>query len=308
MENANIGGPGLGEISPFLDGRGQLVDVSFVKRKFLDVPYGTQSAAQALDVFLPDTGDGPFPLIVYVHGGGFSMGDKRDDHCHILKMLEATQRGYAMATISYRLSGEVAFPAAVLDCRAAIRFLKENSAKYSVDPSRIGVLGDSAGGNLCGLLAMNVPDGEFLGEEGLASGAFDSSVMAAVDWFGPTDFLLMDKHAADAGFTPMGNSGADSMESLYLGAPLPELDPDYVQKANPMTYIGDAMAALFVEHGVADRIVPIGQSIILVDAIRKKLGEDRVKFIQIPGAEHEGPQFVADENMDEVWAFFKSAL
>jgi acetyl esterase/lipase len=308
MENANIGGPGLGEISPFLDGLGQLVDVSFVKRKFLDVTYGTQSAAQALDVFLPDAGDGPFPLIVYVHGGGFSMGDKRDDHCHILKMLEATQRGYAMATISYRLSGEAAFPAAVLDCRAAIRFLKENSAKYSVDPSRIGVLGDSAGGNLCGLLAMNVPDGEFLGEEGLVTGAFDSSVKAAVDWFGPTDFLLMDKHAADAGFTPMGNSGADSMESLYLGAPLPELDPDYVQKANPMTYISGAMAALFVEHGVADRIVPVGQSIILVDAIREKLGEERVKFIQIPGAEHEGPQFVADENMDEVWAFFKSAL
>ena len=140
-----------------------MADISWVKRKFLDVPYGTESKQQCFDIYLPEEGDGPFPLFVHIHGGGFAFGDKRDDHMDAY--LLGTKRGYVVASLEYRLSGEAKFPAAVLDCREAIRYIKTHAAEYCVDPERIAVLGGSAGGNLAAMLGMNVPNGQFPGEE-----------------------------------------------------------------------------------------------------------------------------------------------
>ena len=143
-----------------------MADISWVKRKYLDVPYGTESKRQCFDLFLPDEGDGPFPLFVHIHGGGFAFGDKRDDHMDAY--LLGIKRGYAVASLEYRLSGEAKFPAAALDCREAIRYIKTHAAEYCVDPNRIAVLGGSAGGNLAAMVGMNVPNGAFPGEEGKA--------------------------------------------------------------------------------------------------------------------------------------------
>ena len=94
-----------------------MADISSIARKRLDLPYGTQSVNQRLDVFLPGVGEGPFPALIYVHGGGFAMGDKRDDH--LTPYLEALERGIAVVAVEYRLSGEAVFSAAVLDARVA---------------------------------------------------------------------------------------------------------------------------------------------------------------------------------------------
>ncbi len=107
------------------------------QRHWLDVPYATKSAAQTLDLFLPPDGDRPFPLIVGIHGGAFRMGTSRNREMD--PIIGATGRGYAVASINYRLSSEAIFPAPVADCREAIRFLRSNWMRWNLDPERFVV-------------------------------------------------------------------------------------------------------------------------------------------------------------------------
>jgi ribose/xylose/arabinose/galactoside ABC-type transport system permease subunit/acetyl esterase/lipase len=291
---------------PPLDDVPPPADVSFVRRKFLDVKYG-DFAAHTLDVFLPDEGDGPFPLLIHIHGGGFAIGDKRDGH--IITLLDSIKKGYALASINYRLSGEAVFPAAVLDCREAVRFMKENAEKYRIIPDRIAVIGGSAGGNLCALLAMNVPNGEFYGETEIARDSANATIKAAIDWFGPTDFSVMDEQAEANGVSFADHGESNSPESCYMGKTLGEVDPDFVQKANPIRYISDKMSPLLVEHGTEDKLVPFAQSEILVAAIENKLGKGgTVTFVPLDGADHDDDQFESDENMKIVWGFLEENL
>lgn len=283
----------------------KMADISWVKRKFLDVPYASQSPAQRLDLFLPDEGEGPFPLVVHIHGGGFGMGDKRDDHMDTY--LQGLHHGYAIASVEYRLSGEAIFPAAVLDCREAIRFLRRNAAAYSIDPNRICALGGSAGGNLAAILGMNIPNGRFPGEEGKT---FDGScaVQAAVDQFGPMDFRTMDDQARANGISFVDHDQPASAESNYMGGALPELSDEWLAKANPATYISDAMAPMLVEHGCVDKLVPFAQSVHFVNAIYQKLGAGRVEFVPLPYADHEDKEFASAWNLAVLWGWLDRHL
>ncbi|MBQ9720059.1 MAG: alpha/beta hydrolase, partial [Oscillospiraceae bacterium] len=191
-----------------------MADISWVKRKYLDVPYGA-SKAQAIDIYLPEEGDGPFPLVVHIHGGGFAFGDKRDDHMDAY--LGGIKLGFAVASVEYRVSGEAIFPAAVLDCREAIRFLKEHAAEYRIDPDRIGLIGGSAGANLCAKLAMNVPNGDFPGEDVSAIRSSDPFVKTAVCQFGPMHFSTMEAQARTNGISNTHENAADMPESAYIG-------------------------------------------------------------------------------------------
>lgn len=290
---------------PPADAMPPLVDVSFVKRSFLDVKYGDESPAQTMDIFLPDEGEGPFPLFIHIHGGGFAVGDKRDGH--VKKLLDAIQKGYAFASINYRLSDEAIFPAAVLDCRAAIRFLKENAAKYSIIPDRIGTIGGSAGGNLSAMLAMNIPNGKFLGEEDKTYKT-EPFIKMAIDWFGPSDFSVMDKQALENGVSFTDHGESYSAESNYMGKPLGEVDSEFIKLANPMTYISEKMCPIFIEHGTVDKLVPYAQSVILFEAIERQLGKGKAKFHALEGADHEDKMFESDLNMELVWNFVKENL
>lgn len=283
----------------------KLADISWVKRKFLDVPYASQSPNQRLDLYLPEEGEGPFPLVVHIHGGGFGMGDKRDDHMDTY--LQGLKHGYAIASVEYRLSGEAIFPAAVLDCREAIRFLRRNAARYSVDPERICALGGSAGGNLSAILGMNIPNGQFPGEEGQR---FDGScaVQACVDQFGPIDFRHMDEQARANGVSFADHDEARSAESSYMGGPLPELSDEWLAKANPTTYIDEAMAPMLVEHGCMDKLVPFAQSVNFVNAIYQKLGPGRVEFFPLPHADHEDKEYSSEWNMKVLWGWLDRHL
>ena len=121
-------------------------DTSFVKRKFLDLPYAKLSNSQKLDIYLPDHGDGPFPVIVSIHGGAFMGCDKGD--LQLLPMLEGLKQGFAVISINYRMSGEAKFPALVQDAKAAIRWIRGNAAKYELNPEKLVAWGGSAGGYL----------------------------------------------------------------------------------------------------------------------------------------------------------------
>jgi acetyl esterase/lipase len=127
-------------------------NVSHIERKWLDLSYSHTSLAQKLDIYLPADGVGPFPVIFYIHGGGFAGGDKCD--LNVLTYLKSLQQGYALVAVNYRLSGEAVFPAGLQDIKAALRWLRANKEKYQLDTDRIAACGGSSGGNFAAMVCV----------------------------------------------------------------------------------------------------------------------------------------------------------
>ncbi len=279
-------------------------DVSQIQRKWLDLSYATLSASQKLDIFIPDIGEGPFPIILYIHGGGFAIGDKRD--IHVLTWLKGLKRGYAIVSTNYRLSGEAVFPASLQDIKAAIRWLRATSDQYHLDGDHIAACGGSSGGNLAAMVNLTAHVAEF-DDPRLGNLDFPSNVQAAVDWFGPTDFLQMDDQLEESSYGPADHGEANSPESRYLGAKLSEV-PLKVELANPMTYINEKMPPILIQHGRLDTLVPVQQSIMFVDKLRNYVRGDRYEFDIIEGAGHGDSLFETDENMNRVFSFLDKHL
>jgi acetyl esterase/lipase len=270
-----------------------------IKRKFLDIPYASTSPAQKLDIYLPDEGDGPFPVIVSIHGGAFMGCDKAD--MQVMPMLEGLKRGYAIVAINYRLSGEAKFPALVQDAKAAIRWIRANAPRYSFDPNRIAAWGSSAGGYQATMMGVSVYV-QSLQDESLGSADQSCAVQAVVTRFGPTDFLKMDEYLIEQGLPPLPgqeHSAADSPESLLLGQKITEV-PERVKAANPETYVTPDAPPFFIQHGAQDPVVPVQMSIHLAAKLEQAIGKDKVRLELLEGAGHGAPQFETPENVEKV--------
>ena len=279
-------------------------DVSQVRRKWLDVPYAHLSPAQQLDIFLPDDGAGPFPVLLSIHGGAFEMGDKRD--IHVLAFLRGLPRGYAVVSVNYRLSGEAIFPAGLQDVKAAIRWLRAHASEYSLDGDRIVAWGGSSGANYAAMVCVTANEGLF-DDPALGNEHFPSDVQVGVDWFGPTDFLKMDEQLAENGLGPSDHSEEGSPESRYLGGRVTEI-PEMARLANPITYVNPRMPPILIQHGRDDFLVPVQQSVELARAIEEEAGPDKFEFDIFDGAGHDDPIFESEENLDRVFAFIEGHL
>jgi acetyl esterase/lipase len=291
----------LGDEPPF---HTPSADVSHICRKWLDLPYASLSPSQKLDIYLPDEGDGPFPVILFIHGGGFAIGDKRE--IHVLTFLKGLERGYAVVGVNYRLSDEATFPAGLQDIKAAIRWLRANSGQYHLDGDRIAACGGSSGGNYAAMVCLTGRVTE-LDDLSLGNPEYPCNVQAAVDWFGPTDFLKMDEQLAESGFGPSDHSEADSPESRYLGEKLSKV-PLKVELAIPMTYVHERMPPILIQHGRLDTMVPVQQSMIFVEKLEKYVSHNLFEFDIIEGAGHGDPLFETDENMERVFSFLDRHL
>lgn len=282
------------------------LDTSNIETKYTDISYADQSDTQKLDVYLPNEGEGPFPVIVAIHGGGFMMGSKTGGD--VSSMLKGVENGYAVVSVDYRLSEEAAFPAAISDVKAAIRYIKANAEKYNLDPEKIAVWGDSAGGNLAALAGTSSDD-EYLNGDNEENLEYSSEVQAVVDWFGPLEFLKMDEQFAEAGVSPkMGATSSDSSpESKYIGGNITE-NKEQTEKANPSNYISEDDPYFFIQHGTDDQNVPTQQSIDFAENLKAVLGEDKVTLSLLEGAGHGGEQFDAEENVQQVFEFLDSVL
>jgi acetyl esterase/lipase len=232
-------------------------------------------ARQKLDLYLP-VGKGPWPLLVYIHGGAFRAGDKADG-----PPLEHLAEGYAVASINYRLSQHALFPAQIEDCKAAVRWLRANATRYGLDPERFAVGGASAGGHLAAMVGTtgHVPELD-VGENLDVS----SRVRAVVDFFGPTDFLQMDAHRPPNG---MIHDAPESPESQLVGGPIQE-NRDKVARANPITYVTPDAPPFLIVHGDQDPLVPHHQSELLAAALEK--AGVPVIFYTVEGGGHGGFQ------------------
>jgi acetyl esterase/lipase/cytochrome b len=283
----------------------QKPDVDNIKRKWLNIAYADKSQAQKLDIYIPEKGDGPFPVILSIHGGAFKGGDKADGQ--VTPMLEGLKRGYAVVSINYRLSGEAIWPAQIYDCKAAIRWVRANARQYKLNPDKIAAWGGSAGGHLS---AMAGTSGDVKELEDLTQGnAGESSrVQAVVDWFGPTNFLKMDEDARESKVNnPQIHSIPDSPESELIGKNLADA-PELVKAANPETYINKDDPPFLIQHGSVDPLVPYPQSIHFAEKLEKIAGKENVTFELIPGSGHGGPAFSTPENLNKVFAFLDRTL
>ena len=253
------------------------------------VPGG--DTAQRLDLYIPETpAKAPLPLLVSIHGGAWQNGSK--EGCPPLRN-GYTGRGYAVASINYRLSQHALFPAQIEDCKAAIRWLRANAAKYHLDADHVGAWGASAGGHLVAMLGTT---GSVKDLEGKGGNLDQSSrVQCVVDWFGPTDL------------TRMGGKQdkPDSAMALLLGGPVKD-KKELAAKANPITYVTKDAAPFLIMHGDEDKLVPISQSELLDEALRKAGVESTL--IRVAGNGHGGPGFLNAENRKRIEDFFAKHL
>jgi acetyl esterase/lipase len=257
------------------------------------------SRGHLLDLYLPASANGPVPVVIWT-GGSAWRGDQGKDSAGWL-VPELTKRGYAVAGVSIRSTSQVIFPGQLHDIKAAIRFLRANASKYGLDGSRIAIIGDSSGGWTTAMAAVtgDVPDLE--GTVGVTG--VSSAVQAAIAFYPPSDFLMMDAWALGSCKTAAAGNGADchdnaeSPESQLVGCALQQC-PDKVALADPARYISEKDPPIMIFHGEADRHVPYVEGMHLYQALNKAC-RDAV-FISLPKADH-GPahDFLTNEKLSE---------
>lgn len=221
-----------------------------------------------LNLARPKTGDGPFPAVICIHGGGFRAG-KRDGYDGLCVRL--AERGYVAATVSYRLAPKYQFPAAVHDTKAAVRWMRANAKKYKVDPERIGVTGGSAGGHLAQFLAVTANVPQFEGTGGNPDQS--SSVACVVNVYGPSDFTKSYGKSVDA----------HEVLPLWFGGNLETKRALHIQ-GSPLYWVTPNSAPTLCIHGTEDKYVAHEQAVWLVDKLKAATVE--ADLLTLDGAGH----------------------
>jgi acetyl esterase/lipase len=249
----------------------------------------------ALDLARPE-GDGPFPLLVFIHGGGWMYGDRRVYTNEI--RTHAAERGFVAVSLDYRLMDpdrkNVAahpWPAQIDDVRCAIRFLRANAKRYAIDPARVGATGHSAGGQLSLLVGLEEPNRPPDAEWPDAS----SRVQAVVNQSGPTDLAALARMSPRAG----------ELVTLLLPGPLMTLDAR-ASAASPVFYVNPDAPPVLTIHGEVDDLVPVAQARAL-DAALRKVGAAH-ELVVLPGVGHAYDEATARANRTRIYAFFERVL
>jgi acetyl esterase len=242
-----------------------------------DIEYANAGGVRlTLDAHVPD-GNGPFPAAILVHGGGWVGGDKQQYITYIFQPL--SDAGFAWFSINYRLAPQFRFPADADDVESAIQFVKASAAKYKVDPKRIALIGESAGGHLVSYVgARNRPD---------------SRVAAVVSMYGVHDFV-----AAAVQWKPLPH---ELLDLFGITAVTAETAPELI-KASPVVYISKEMPPFLLMHGSKDEDVPYEQSVEMCDKMKEAGAQ--CDLIMIEGAPHGMDHW---ESHGE-WLWYKKAL
>jgi acetyl esterase len=212
-----------------------------------------------LDASIPD-GSGPFPAVIIVHGGGWVRGDKRIDVAPLFKPL--SDAGIAWFSINYRLAGDpLLFGLAVNDVEAAIRFVKQNAGQYRIDPDRLALIGESAGGQLAGMAALNNAPG--------------TSVKAVVALYAPTDLVSLVK---DSELIP------SAIRDSVKGTPFEGLLLARLAQLSPIEKVRAGMPPFLLIHGTADPLVPFAQSRAM--CMKMQSVGASCDLFKVPGAGH----------------------
>jgi acetyl esterase/lipase len=236
-----------------------------------------------------------FPLVVFVQGSAWR---EQQIGSRIAILAAVAERGYVVAFVEYRPSSVAPFPAQVRDVRTALRYLQTNAADLHIEPGPVAIWGDSSGGHTAVLTGLTSDDPYFSDEPVDAPAP---EICAVVDYYGPTDISRMNEEPS-----VQDHRAADSPEGLLIGGVDVLDNPELANRTVLMTHIGEgrALPPFLVIHGSADRLVPFGQSIMLVEALRAA-GQD-VTFYKLAGADHGDPSFWKPTTLDLVVDFVES--
>jgi acetyl esterase/lipase len=275
---------------------------------WLDIDYvGDRAIGHKLDIHLPENGKAPYPIVIAIYGSAwFSNSSKEEVFKEGLgqKLLES---GFAVVNVNHRSSGDARFPAQIQDIKAAIRFIRANSAKFSLDNSFIGVTGWSSGGHLTALTGTTnaIKTDKMGGLEIDIEGSLgnytnqSSQVNAVVDWFGPTDFLIMDQCGSS-----FSHNDAKSPESSLIGGAIQE-NSAKVALANPINYVSKNNPPFLIFHGDKDPLVPDCQSKKLYEKLQKE--DVPSELVIVAGGGH-GPGVMIDKYYNQMIAFFEKEM
>lgn len=280
-------------------------DVNLIKNvsaKYLDVPYAGEKE-QILDLYIPKQKKEKYPLILYIHEGAFLFGSKRDKRMESL--FTALDEGYAIASVDYRKADRVTWPAPIYDIKAAVRFLRANAKEYQLDKKRFTVWGMSAGAYL-GVMTAVTNHLQWFEDCSMGNSQESSEIQTVVDLCGAcAGFHQLDEFIRENGFGRASHDAADSPESILMGQPLQEAK-ELCHLANPINYIGKDSPPFFVLHSVKDPVVPVQQSRLLVETIRKKAGKDKVTAVFTEAeADHGKPDYNTAEIVKAALEFLK---
>ena len=247
-------------------------------RKIKDVVFGREDGLDLkLDIYRPDSEAKDCPLLLQIHGGGWVVGDKREQALPL--MYQMSSHGWACATMNYRLSSlfpsipGATFPEHLVDVKRALAYLREHAGDYGIDPNFVVVTGGSAGGHLTALMALTAQDPEY--QPGFE--AADTSVDAAIPFYGVYDF----KNRYD--FWPgegMGEMLAEKVMKTSI-----EDDAAAYEKASPMDRIRQDAPPFFIVHGRLDSLVPVEEARKFTELLRETSSSE-VAYAEIPGAQH----------------------
>ncbi len=264
-------------------------------------------AALKLDLYLPPERSGSCPIVLYLHGGAFMVGDRTAFGEERLE--PAARDGIAIASAQYRFSDAATYPAQVHDVKAAVRWLRAHAGEYGYGAKRVGAWGASAGGYLALMLGVTSGSAD---HEGTLGEHLDrsSSVEAVTAWFALTDVLLADGHRlpGDRRLPPFitGPPPQPSVLARLLGVEAVSEHPELAAAASPVTYATATRAAFLLMHGDRDGLISEEQSQVMHEAL-VGAGADSTLML-IAGANHEDSAFHGPASLGAVTGFFRGRL
>ena len=275
-------------------------------RNWKDINYaGDTLTGHRLDIYLPEKGDGPFPVIVAIAGSAWFGNNTKGRAYTIAKSL--LDQGFAVVAMNHRSSREAIWPAQINDAKAVVRFIRANHKQYQLDVTFIGITGDSSGGHLSAMMATSgdvglyASGGERVDIEGRVGEHLDepSGVDAVTVWYGPSNFLVMDSCGSS-----FSHNDIKSPESTLVGGPIQQ-EVAMCRLADPVTYADKSDPDFLILHGDKDPLVPHCQSQYLFDGLQRK-GVQCVLVI-VPGGGH-GEGMWEPPYIDKMNAFFLDQL
>ena len=273
--------------------------VNPIEPTWKDLNYaGDGKSYHTLDIYSPTSSNNKSPLILTIYGSAWksnrSKASKYIKKSLIKPLIDA---GFAVASINHRSSTDALFPAQIHDVKAAIRFLRGNASEYKIDPSFVGVTGSSSGGHLAAMAGTTSHNKLMDGNIGSYLN-YDSHVNAVVDWFGPTDFLLMDICGSK-----MVHDAVNSPESKLIGGAIQE-NKEKASAANPINYISSKTPPFLIIHGMVDLTVPYCQSKVLKMALERANIES--ELISVRDGGHGKNVFIDKYKVEMVNFFLKN--
>ena len=276
-------------------------------KSWIDVNYaGDTLKYHLLDIYLPQVQKPNYPVVVIIYGSAwFGNNLKGVDLNTLGKVL--LDAGFAVVMPNHRSSRDAKFPAQIQDIKAVTRFVRANAKKFQFDTTFIGITGSSSGGHLAALAgtsrfakqsSIGSASADMEGEVGTHT-KFSSSVNAVVDWFGPTDFLIMDSCGSK-----MNHNAASSPESILVGGAIQE-NKDKCALANPITFVDASDPPFLILHGDKDPLVPYCESEWLYKALQKVKVES--EYVLVAGAQH-GPGLFEEKYFKMMVDFFLKQL